>query len=140
HRASCPAPLTGGGGRRQQNDGVRTCIATRMPESPTSVRNSGAHVTIEAATGQRLRVPFRHVAAVFIGNGLEFYDFLTFSYFAVYIGRTFFPSHDPATGLLASLATFGIGFATRPIGAIVIGGMGDRVGRKPAMLLSFSLM
>jgi MFS family permease len=85
-------------------------------------------------------VPFRHVIAVFIGNGLEFYDFLTFSYFAVYIGRTFFPSHDPAVSLLASLATFGIGFVTRPVGAIVIGGMGDRVGRKPAMLLSFSLM
>lgn len=85
-------------------------------------------------------MPFRHVLAVFIGNGLEFYDFLTFSYFAVYIGRTFFPSHDPAAGLLASLATFGIGFATRPVGAIVIGGMGDRVGRRPAMLLSFSLM
>jgi MHS family citrate/tricarballylate:H+ symporter-like MFS transporter len=85
-------------------------------------------------------VPMRHVIAVFIGNGLEFYDFLTFSYFAIYIGRTFFPSHDPAAGLLASLATFGIGFATRPVGAIIIGGMGDRVGRKPAMLLSFSLM
>jgi MHS family citrate/tricarballylate:H+ symporter-like MFS transporter len=85
-------------------------------------------------------VPIRHVIAVFIGNGLEFYDFLTFSYFAVYIGRTFFPSHNPATSLLASLATFGIGFVTRPIGAVVIGGMGDRVGRKPAMLLSFSLM
>jgi len=94
----------------------------------------------EAAPVTNRRVPFRHVVAVFLGNGLEFYDFLTFSYFAVYIGRTFFPTHDPATGLLASLATFGIGFATRPIGAIVIGGMGDRVGRKPAMLLSFSLM
>jgi MHS family citrate/tricarballylate:H+ symporter-like MFS transporter len=97
-------------------------------------------VTTEVAGVRRPPVPFRHVLAVFIGNGLEFYDFLTFSYFAVYIGRTFFPSHDPATGLLASLATFGIGFATRPVGAIVIGGMGDRVGRKPAMLLSFSLM
>jgi MFS family permease len=86
------------------------------------------------------RVPLKHVIAVFIGNGLEFYDFLTFSYFSVYIGRAFFPSNDPSTSLLASLATFGIGFATRPIGAIVIGRMGDRIGRKPAMLLSFSLM
>src|SRR3954465_14006523 len=89
---------------------------------------------------KRLSVPLRPAVAVFIGNGLEFYDFLTFSYFAVYIGRTFFPSHDPAAGLLASLATFGIGFAPRPVGAIIIGGMGDRVGRRPAMLLSFSLM
>src|SRR4051812_49426195 len=87
---------------------------------------------------KRLSVPLRHAVAVFLGNGLEFYDFLTFSYFAVYIGRTFFPSEDPATSLLASLGTFGAGFLTRPIGAIVIGGMGDRIGRKPAMLLSFS--
>jgi MFS family permease len=86
------------------------------------------------------RVPLRHVMAVFVGNGLEFYDFLTFSYFAVYISRTFYPNGNPSTALLATLATFGAGFLTRPIGAIVIGGMGDRVGRKPAMLLSFTLM
>jgi MFS family permease len=86
------------------------------------------------------RVPLRHVMAVFVGNGLEFYDFLTFSYFAVYISRTFYPSGNPSTALLATLATFGAGFLTRPIGAIVIGGMGDRVGRKPAMVFSFTLM
>jgi MFS family permease len=88
----------------------------------------------------RPRVPLRHVVAVFIGNGLEFYDFLTFSYFAVYISRTFYPAGNPSTALLATLATFGAGFLTRPIGAIVIGGMGDRIGRKPAMVLSFTLM
>ena len=88
----------------------------------------------------RQRIPLRHAFAVFVGNGLVFYDFLTFSYFAVYISRTFFPGGDPATALLATLATFGAGFLTRPIGAIVIGGMGDRIGRKPAMLLSFGLM
>ena len=85
-------------------------------------------------------VPLRHVAAVFIGNGLEFYDFLTFSYFSVYIARTFFPQDSPNAALLATLATFGAGFLTRPIGAIIIGRMGDRVGRKPALLVSFSLM
>src|SRR6266850_3015044 len=86
------------------------------------------------------RVPIRHVLAVFVGNGLEFYDFLTFSYFAVYISRTFYPSGNPSTALLATLATFGAGFLTRPVGAIVIGRMGDRIGRKPAMLFSFTLM
>ena len=86
------------------------------------------------------RVPLRHVLAVFVGNGLEFYDFLTFSYFAVYISRTFYPGDSPSAALLATLATFGAGFLTRPIGAIVIGGMGDRIGRKPAMVFSFTLM
>jgi len=96
--------------------------------------------TLAAEPRPHTRVPLRHVLAVFVGNGLEFYDFLTFSYFAVYISRTFYPSGNPSTALLATLATFGAGFLTRPIGAIVIGGMGDRVGRKPAMLLSFTLM
>jgi MFS transporter, MHS family, citrate/tricarballylate:H+ symporter len=85
-------------------------------------------------------VPARHIAAVVVGNALEFYDFLTYAYFAVYIGRAFFPSSDPTASLLASLGTFGVGFVTRPIGSLVIGRMGDRLGRKPAMVLSFSLM
>src|ERR1041385_4821679 len=86
------------------------------------------------------RIPLRHVLAVFVGNGLEFYDFLTFSYFAVYISRTFYPGGNASAALLATLATFGAGFLTRPVGAIVIGGMGDRIGRKPAMVFSFTLM
>src|SRR6202166_1983656 len=85
-------------------------------------------------------VPARHVAAVVAGNALEFYDFLTYSFFAVYIGRAFFPSNIPTASLLASLGTFGVGFVTRPIGGLVIGRIGDRLGRKPAMILSFSLM
>lgn len=82
----------------------------------------------------------RHVFAIVAGNALEFYDFLTFSYFSIYIGHAFFPSHDPMLSLLASLATFGVGFATRPIGAVVIGSWGDRRGRKPAMAFCFALM
>jgi MFS transporter, MHS family, citrate/tricarballylate:H+ symporter len=82
----------------------------------------------------------RHIFAIVAGNALEFYDFLTFSYFSIYIGHAFFPSHDPMLSLLASLATFGVGFATRPIGAIVIGSWGDRSGRKPATIFCFALM
>lgn len=84
--------------------------------------------------------PTRHVVAVCVGNALEFYDFVTYAFFAAQIGRSFFPSHTHGASLLASLATFGAGFLTRPLGALVIGRMGDRVGRKPAMLLSFVLI
>jgi len=92
-----------------------------------------------SGAGER-SLPIKHVAAVAVGNALQFYDFLTYAFFAAQIGRTFFPSHNPASSLLASLATFGAGFLTRPVGGVVLGMMGDRVGRKPAMLLSFALM
>jgi MFS family permease len=80
------------------------------------------------------------VIAVTIGNALDFYDFLTYAYFAPQIGRAFFPAATPSASLLAALATFGAGFAMRPVGAWVIGRIGDRAGRKPAMLLTFALM
>ena len=90
-----------------------------------------------AAGGTAGGLPLRRVFAVAAGNALEFYDFLTFSFFAVQIGHAFFPM---GKGLLFTLATFGVGFVTRPLGGIVIGRLGDRVGRKQAMILSFSLM
>ena len=82
----------------------------------------------------------RQALAVAVGNGLEFYDFVTYAFFATQIGRTFFPSTTPGLSLLSSLATFGVGFLTRPLGAIVIGRFGDRAGRKPAMMLSLCLI
>ena len=93
-----------------------------------------------AAAPAPSRLRLTHVAAVTVGNGLEFYDFLIYSTFAIYIGRAYFPSHEPVMSLLLSLATFGIGFVTRPIGGVVLGRLGDRLGRKPAMLISFGLM
>lgn len=88
----------------------------------------------------RKSIPVLHVVAIVIGNGLEFYDFLSYAIFAVYIGKTFFPSHDASANLIFSLATFAVGFITRPIGGIVLGIFGDRAGRKPAMVLSFVLI
>jgi MFS family permease len=80
------------------------------------------------------------LGAVVAGNALEFYDFLTFSFFAVQIGAVFFPGRDTTSSLLYTLATFGVGFATRPLGGVIIGTLGDTWGRKPAMLFSFGLM
>ncbi len=82
----------------------------------------------------------RHIAACIVGNALEFYDFTTYSFFAVQIGHALFPGRDPFFNLMLSLAGFGAGFISRPLGGIVIGAYGDRVGRKPAMILSFTLM
>jgi MFS family permease len=80
------------------------------------------------------------VAAAVAGNVLEFYDFTTYAFFAAMIGAHYFPSKDPFISLIASLATFGVGFAARPIGGIFIGAYADRAGRKPAMMLTVALM
>ncbi|HWA31768.1 MAG TPA: MFS transporter, partial [Rhizomicrobium sp.] len=85
-------------------------------------------------------LPAHQIAAVAAGNALSFYDFVCYAFFATQIGESFFPSHDPTISLLASLATFGVGFFTRPLGGLVIGRFADRAGRKPAMMLSFTLM
>ena len=85
-------------------------------------------------------LPLSKVAAVGIGNALEFYDFLSFSLFSLQIGHTFFPASQTSHGLLYTLATFGVGFATRPLGGLILGAYGDRAGRKPAMMWSFALM
>jgi len=81
----------------------------------------------------------RQIAAVVAGNGLEFYDFLTYSFFAAQIGEALFPGTGEVK-LLLSLATFGVGFVTRPLGGVVIGRIADTKGRRPAMILSFALM
>ena len=85
------------------------------------------------------RLTAAQIAAVASGNALEFYDFVTYSFFAVQIGRTLFPG-DASQSLILSLATFGVGFVSRPLGGLIIGRMADRRGRKPAMILSFTLM
>jgi len=85
-------------------------------------------------------LPLSRVGAVGIGNALEFYDFLSFGLFSIQIGHTFFPTSQTSHGLLYTLATFGVGFATRPLGGLILGAYGDRVGRKPAMMWSFALM
>ena len=81
-----------------------------------------------------------HIAAVTIGNALEFYDFLIYTFFSIQIGHAFFPAQSAYGSLMLSLATFGAGFLTRPLGAFVIGAYADSVGRRPAMMLCFVLI
>jgi MFS family permease len=87
--------------------------------------------------------PISHGRAVFaavLGNALEFYDFIVYSFFAIQIGHSFFPARSAYGSLMLSLATFGAGFLSRPVGALIIGRYADRSGRRPAMLISFALM
>jgi MHS family proline/betaine transporter-like MFS transporter len=83
---------------------------------------------------------WRAVSAAIAGNILEWYDFAIYGYVATIIARNFFPSGDEVGALLATFATFGIGFVARPLGGIIIGRMGDTKGRKAALLLTIFLM
>jgi metabolite-proton symporter len=83
-----------------------------------------------------------HIAfASFIGTAIEFYDFYIYAMAAaLVIGQVFFPASDPATQSLNAFLTFGIAFIARPVGAIVFGHFGDRVGRKTTLAASLLLM
>jgi metabolite-proton symporter len=83
-----------------------------------------------------------HIAfASFIGTAIEFYDFYIYAMAsALVIGQVFFPASDPATQALNAFLTFGIAFIARPLGAIVFGHFGDRVGRKTTLASSLLLM
>jgi len=82
----------------------------------------------------------RLIAACTIGNALEFYDFVIFSFFAGTIGGLFFPAQDATVQLLLSFATYGVGFFLRPLGGVVLGAYADRKGRKTATVLTLFLM
>src|SRR5215218_3106643 len=76
-----------------------------------------------------------------IGATIETYDFIGFgTAAALYFNTVFFPATDPLSGTLLSFATLGIGFAVRPLGGIVGGYLGDRIGRKPVLVGSLLLM
>jgi metabolite-proton symporter len=83
----------------------------------------------------------RIVAASFIGTAIEFYDFYIYGTAAALVfGRLFFPTFSPLAGTLAAFATFGVGFVARPVGAVVFGHFGDRIGRKAMLIVSLLLM
>ncbi len=86
------------------------------------------------------RITPRQVAAAVAGNALEFYDFTVYATFASQIGAAFFPAKTPFVSLILTLATFGVGFLLRPMGAVIIGRFADRRGRREAMMLSFAIM
>jgi MFS family permease len=109
--------------------------------TPTiSSRRSRPDISIVAASVEKPTVTRRVVAATVAGNALEFYDFVAYAFFAVYIGKAFFPAATAYASLLLSVAVFGVGFVSRPLGGLLIGAYADRAGRRPAMLLTIALI
>jgi MHS family proline/betaine transporter-like MFS transporter len=82
----------------------------------------------------------RTIAAVSIGNALEWFDLVVYGFMATTIARLFFPTGDETVSLLLTLATFGVSFFMRPLGSVVLGAYADRAGRRQALTLSIQLM
>ncbi|NJS15356.1 MAG: MHS family MFS transporter [Sphingopyxis sp.] len=80
------------------------------------------------------------ITASALGTIFEWYDFFVYGILAALIGKLFFPSDSASAATLLSLATFGAGFAVRPVGAVVFGYLGDRIGRKYTFLITITLM
>jgi len=92
-------------------------------------------------TKKTMNTPRQVLFASLVGTTVEFFDFYIYATAAVLVfPRLFFPSSDPATSTLASLATFGIAFLARPVGSALFGHFGDRIGRKKTLVLALGTM
>ncbi|BAL26914.1 MFS transporter [Azoarcus sp. KH32C] len=91
-------------------------------------------------TSEEQRVLRRAAAGSFIGNFVEWFDYAAYGYLATIIASVFFPSEDKTTALMSTFAVFAISFFIRPIGGIIWGHIGDRVGRREALSLSILIM
>src|ERR1700741_2975967 len=87
------------------------------------------------------RSPRKAAFASWIGSAVEYYDFFIYGTAAALVfGKIFFPAFDPAAATVAAFATFGVGYVTRPIGAVLLGHIGDRYGRKRVLTFTLLLM
>jgi MFS family permease len=95
-----------------------------------------------AADGaSQAKTPGKAALASWIGSALEYYDFFVYGTAAALVfGKLFFPGSVPATGTLLALATFGVGYVARPVGAFFMGHLGDKFGRKKVLVFTLVLM
>ncbi|MFI6204853.1 glycine betaine/L-proline transporter ProP [Streptomyces sp. NPDC051041] len=109
-------------------------MSTASVAAPTALaKNSQATVTDSALVR-------RAVKAAALGNAMEWFDFGVYSYIAVTLGKVFFPSGDPTAQLLSTFGAFAAAFLVRPLGGMVFGPLGDRVGRQKVLALTMIMM
>lgn len=86
------------------------------------------------------RLSGRSLAAASSGNVLEWFDFTVYGFLAPIIGKAFFPADDPVASTLSAFAALAAGYLARPLGSVIFGHVGDRIGRKTALIVSVVLM
>lgn len=96
--------------------------------------------TVNAPVELDLRSRLRSLRAAVAGNVLEWFDWTLYATFAVYLGANFFETTDPTSALLATLAVFAAGFIARPLGGLLFGRIGDRIGRKRTLIMTMMTM
>ena len=97
-------------------------------------------LAVAPTPGDVRQSPTRTALAGLIGNVLEWFDFAVYGYFVGDIGRQFFPRSDATAQQLLAFAVFALGFCARPVGSLVLGRVGDRIGRRALLTLSIALM
>ena len=105
-----------------------------------AVPNSSASSNAIAHEAGDVRGIWKVITASSVGTMIEWYDFYIFGSLAAIIATQFFPGGNPTAAFLKTLATFAVGFAVRPLGAIVFGRIGDLTGRKIAFLATLLIM
>lgn len=110
--------------------------APAVPKAPAASRQDDA-----AAHAASKRSPRKAALASWIGSAVEYYDFFIYGTAAALVfGKIFFPAFDPVAGTVAAFATFGVGYVTRPLGAVLLGHVGDKYGRKKVLTFTLLLM
>ena len=100
---------------------------------------SASTISRAMAPAAPIKAPKKAALASWIGSAVEYYDFFIYGTAAALVfGKIFFPSFDPTVATVAAFATFGVGYVTRPIGAVLLGHVGDKFGRK--LVLTFTLL
>ncbi|MEU6646721.1 MFS transporter [Saccharomonospora sp. NPDC046836] len=107
-----------------------------MTDAQRSVAPPATNVVSQVDPPNRRRA----VMAATVGHFVEYYDYTVYGYFAAIIGTHFFPTSDPVASVMAAFAAFALAFAARPIGGLVFGHFGDRIGRRTVLSVSILMM
>src|SRR5258708_29565744 len=101
---------------------------------------NGDAVTVVPVSWAEKRKEVKAIVGACVGTVLEWYDFFLYGSLAIFFSSHFFPAGNETAGYLASLAIFGVGFVVRPLGGVLFGQFGDKVGRKATFLVTIVLM
>ncbi|MFD7873275.1 glycine betaine/L-proline transporter ProP [Streptomyces sp. NPDC059766] len=109
-------------------------VTVAVPQAPRTISRTREVTTTDPALVRRA------VKAAALGNAMEWFDFGVYSYIAVTLGKVFFPSGNPTAQLLSTFGAFAAAFLVRPLGGMVFGPLGDRIGRQKVLALTMIMM